>query len=366
MPIKIINPRIEDDLLLAQFYERVYRFDHILTDKRFRSWWLRANPNYKGQGYSCKVAVLDGEFIGHCAYIPVSLWSGERTYRAVWGGNFIVDKRFRGRGIGRQLHQAINQEVEVFLDVGANATARDILRKFGWLNFGSLNRAVGVLDAGAAQFAIARKLSPAEMITVPPNVPETRVTNFKHCGEEVDDFWLCLRPGLINATERSATFLNWRYLNHPFFDYQTLVVWEGGKMVGLAVFRFQTVPEHRATLMRVVEFLAPPKTGRSLLAALVGLAREKSAALIDFFCAGRSHLDFFQDFGFLLSPAADQFTRLFDPVDLARPGFGTISFNGGNIHSRLPAEIFNRQENWYVTSGDGDQDRPNRILPPIV
>src|SRR3989344_3766021 len=117
MEITIKNPTEADDGRLVSFYERLYRPGYILTDKRFRTWWLRGNPFWKGEGYSCKVAELDGEYVGHIAYVPVPLWSFVKSYRGAWGGNFIVDERFRRMGIGQKLHEAVYTEVDAFLDV---------------------------------------------------------------------------------------------------------------------------------------------------------------------------------------------------------------------------------------------------------
>ena len=368
MKFKITNPRLDEGSKLTAFYGQQYQPSYILTDESFRRWWLHDNPAYGGQDYSIKVAVNAGEIIGHCAYVPVSLWSGGRSYRAAWGGNFIVGERWRGQGVGRALHQAIYDEFDVFLDVGANDTAQTVLHKFGWVNFGPLGRAVAPLNQAAAVFSraperVAEQLLP--LVSVPRS--SLSVRKLKRVDQRVDQFWLHYRTKLGNAALRSSAFINWRYADHPIFAYQIWVVERGINLLGFAVGRWQTVSASGLKLLRLVEFMAETALAEKvLLGRIVAEARAADASLIDFFCASAQCLAPFTAVGFVTAPAANQFTRLFDPVDLTRPSFGTISFNGGNIHGRLDATLFNQKENWYVTSGDGDSDRPNHTPPAIV
>ena len=296
----------------------------------------------------------------------VSVWSGGRQCHAAWGGNFIVDERWRGRGIGRALHQAIYDEVDTFLDVGANATAEVILRKFGWFNFGPLWRAVAPLTIEAARFSRTPTLVPSQLLPALPRRPSTlRVRRIERADAAVDRFWERQRQHIGHATERSAVFLNWRYLDHPVFQYQLFLAErlnrnEENEVVGLAVARLQTVADPIHKLWRIVEFLAEDDATDVLLSCLVKEGRAAGAVLADFFCASARFLTPFRRAGFVLSPAADQFTHFFDPVDLTRLEAGRISFNGGNIHGRLDPARFIDRDQWYVTSGDGDQDRPNR------
>ncbi|MEK7208940.1 MAG: GNAT family N-acetyltransferase [Patescibacteria group bacterium] len=367
MKFKIKNPRLDEGTKLTVFYEQQYQPKYILTNERFRRWWLHDNPNHNGKNYSIKVAESEGEFIGHCAYVPVNLWSGGHKYHAAWGGNFIVAEHWRGRGIGRALHQAIYDEFDVFLDVGANTAAEIILQKFGWINFGTLGRAMAVLSPAAAAFSRRPELISKQIIK--PSILKSMsviIEQTNRVGEDVEQFWQQLRMTIGNISDRSMKFLNWRYANHPIFRYQFLLAKQKSEVIGLVVYRDQIVKENGLKLRRIVEFLAREKGAEVLLQQLVKNAREERVVLIDFFCASIHFLAPFTAAGFILSPPADEFTRLFDPVDLTRLNFGTISFNGGNIHNRLPKEVFNLKENWYVTSGDGDQDRPNRILPTVV
>jgi len=356
--VEITNPLLGDEEKLIAFYRRVYRPDHILTDRRFLRWWLHDNPFFSGDRFSCKIAIKEGEIVGHCAYLPLPVWSGGESHRGAWTANFIVAGRWRGQGIGGRLHRAIMSEFDVTLDVGANAIAEPILHHDSWVNFGTLGRAVGILDPRAAAFSRDQTLA-LKSITRILATAGTAVEIVNRVGEEIDQFWQHWSSGAINGTERSATFLNWRYADHPYFKYHFFLARRRGRIVGLAVARCQQVRENNLPIMRVVEFLAEDKAAPALISQLINFGRQAGAVMIDFFCASRQQLRPFAQAGFLLSPSAEQFTRLFDPIDFSRATFSTISFNGSNHKGRLSAALFNDPENWYVTAGDGDQDRPN-------
>ena len=76
---------------------------------------------------------------------------------------------------------------------------------------------------------------------------------------------------------RDSDYLNWRYRNHPVFDYQFLTVAEGNR-TGLAVWRLETIrtetPHGRKDVDRIgrlVEFLpVSSSNAQALFGAFVG------------------------------------------------------------------------------------------------
>jgi hypothetical protein len=74
---------------------------------------------------------------------------------------------------------------------------------------------------------------------------------------------------------------------------------------------------------------------------------------VDFFCSSRRVADPFLDCGFLPgteSPAAE-IPMLFQPVDRSRAGVLFMAHLGGAPDGA--------EADWYVTTADGDQDRPS-------
>ena len=360
MEVQILEPSYKQGPLLREFYGRVYRADHPLTNEEFLVWWLHKNPFYRGEGFSCKIAVVDGQIIGHYGYLPVSVVSGDVRYQAVWGCNLVVDERYRGQGIASLLVDGITEDMDMGVDIGASPVGEKILVKRGWVHLGSLTRYAGVLD-----FRGSRPLIPETLFTeqapveIPHfgNSPLVSVKKISGFGEAHNLFWDrgCKNLG-CTATDRTARFLNWRYTNHPLFRYWLYEARSGSELLGFAVMRLERVSEYEVYVARIVEFFCFGEARFPLLARLVSDARVHGAVLIDFFCAFREYDDLFNRFGFFGPPTSDQCARLFNPfVPVKHP----ISFNVCNRKKKLNEAFGSSATHWYVTSGDSDQDRPN-------
>jgi hypothetical protein len=127
-----------------------------------------------------------------------------------------------------------------------------------------------------------------------------------------------------------ASFLNWRYRDHPIHEYRALAVLEGEAVAGYAVV---CARGHRATLME----LAAPEAGDvadRLLDAVLETARE----------AGCRRL------GFFASPAWRHWPRLRRWGFACRPAAQHVYLDGCP-----PVEAL-RLESWQLLPGDSDSD----------
>src|SRR3989344_4979186 len=360
--IEIREPKLEEKDKLQDFYRRIYRPDYPFLNDRFLLWWLNQNPLFmRKKNFSCKIAIEGNNIIGHFGFSPVAVWAEGKVLSGAWTGNFVINPLYRGRGIGRVLTEAVMSEFDLTLDVGANELAEKILSHLGWHNFGGLHRYVGILDSEQAKF-----------LTDNPKVLESgRIGGQSHVGQagiavegisefsqEADGFWDEYKKQITYATERTCAYLNWRYRDHPVFNYKMFQATSAGKVTGFAVMRFEEARgiSEKVKVARITEFLAFPDVAPSLLSHLIELCRKNNAALVDFFCSSDNFAEPFRAFGFLTSPASENIARLLQPVELMS---SVISFNGADCRKKLDNKLFSDQEGWYVTTGDGDQDRPN-------
>lgn len=350
---------------LLAFYRRVYnRPDYPLANERFFRWWLRDNPNNGNRRISAKIAMHGTAIVGHYAYAPVRLWAGGRVYRAFWAGNLVVDDAYRMRGIGGRLIAVLRQEGEVGLDVGADPIAEPMLVKNGWTHMGVLHRWIGIVDPVRA-LPLAVDARALEECVLPPLAAEEddrpdAIRAVERFGADYDLFWQKRRLSIAYATDRDAEHMNWRYADHPVFRYQIFEIRHGNAVEGYAIARKEDVRgvSEPIVAMRIVEFLTSPGFEDPLVRYLIRMAQHWDAVLIDFFCASASFGTVFERYGFKRDKPMDKIARLFSPVALYQ---WTISFNAVAI-SRLFATGVGSPEEWYVTSGDGDQDRPNSIV----
>jgi hypothetical protein len=163
-------------------------------------------------------------------------------------------------------------------------------------------------------------------------------------------------PALFYGTVRSASYLRWRYLDHPTFRY-VVVAAGSSEEPAIAAYRIETAAGSDVPVGRVIEFFhSGSPAGR---AAGVTLAREVACRFQAAGCAFADFVASSADFG----------------VTFERAGW--VSERGGQplLPSRLqPVErtalILNLEVgthagmarpalgDLHVTRGDGDADRP--------
>src|SRR2546422_2867901 len=349
------------DLLpsLRQFLARAYRPDYILCrDEALFRWQFGEATNGDGNVYRLKLARLNDQIVGCLGYIPVDVSLGGRIVCGVWVINWMVDPLQRRLGLGPLLMREVTDQFDVALNVGLNSDARDLLSRMGWTDFGELGRYVYVVDVGAAGAltrtgklqwpAVAARLGeehpPKEIIT-------SLVTRF--C-DDATQLWDAVWGRQAAGTYRSAGFLNRRYVEHPIFKYRLYELRQKGRLSGLAVYRVEQVQDMSVRVGRIVEFVSLPDVEEYLLRAVLDDALSQSVAAVDFFCSSRRLSEMMIRQGFLAGEdeAAAQLPTLFQPIDWKRQ---SISFMAYLRNAPDATEL----DDWYVTKGDGDQDRPN-------
>ena len=340
---------------LQTFFSRAYRADYPLVSNTSLFEWQFGRPR-DGARYCCKLALVDGEITGCLGYVPVDVSVGGRLVRGAWTANWIVDRGHRRLGIGPLLMRELTAQMDVTLVVGLSSDSRAVLPRMGWTDLGDLARYVTVLDPqGAAMLTADAALQwPARPVrnsgTADRQTSIRLVHRFRDTATTTwDDTWGAQGAG----TRRSADFLNWRYAEHPVFDYRMFEAYRKGTLLGLAVYRVETVRDVPARVGRLVEFVAAPAVSGALVDAIVDDAVAQGVSALDFFCSRRD-INPLLERGFLPGhhPLAAQIPILFQPVDRGRCGIPFMAYlNNLSAYERSLA--------WYVTKGDGDQDRPN-------
>jgi hypothetical protein len=156
------------------------------------------------------------------------------------------------------------------------------------------------------------------------------------------------------GTRRSAPFLNWRYASHPVFTYRLVDVRRKARLEGIAVYRLEpvTVDGRSLQIARITELFGSAAAVAAAVGHIVAAARADGAAALDFFCAADAPHRTLAAAGFMPvdDPIAQAFPIVFQPIDRARTAVSLM------VHQRSASGA---SRAWYVTKGDGDQDRPN-------
>jgi GNAT superfamily N-acetyltransferase len=337
----------------------MYHQDYPLcADEDLFKWQFGGPGSFRQRdGFHVKLALVGDRIAGCLGYIPVELSLGEEIVPAAWTANWMVDPADRRLGLGPLLMRELTREFTVTLVVGLSSEARTLLPRMGWTEFDDLGRFVCVLDPEAAG-----KLTDSGRLEWPAEALRrgggsgwpAKVTCVSRFGAAVTAFWdrICA-TGPFAGTRRSAEFLNWRYAEHPSASYRLFEAHRDGALSGFAVYRVEPVRGVPVVVGRLVE-LVSMDLGEELVQAVLEDARLQGVVALDFFCSAREAGGVLERNGFLPpgDPASGQVPMLFQPIDRRRKGIPFMAYlaNAGEKTKGRP---------WYVTKGDGDQDRPN-------
>lgn len=363
---KIINCSEEHLTNLKNFYAAVYRPDYPLADKGFLKWQFQANPYFEGEGYAIKLALKDNQIIGHLGYIPVKLRAADKEYKAAWTANWMVVPEYQRLGVGIVLAHKLLSEFDVVMAVGVNELARNLWLRMGWMDFGYLKRYIKIISLEEVLMLIDKRendnaiggLFKPNLNHQIENSSATMIQRASDFDSSFDTFWQTFSGQNLISCLRESRYLNWRYVEHPKFQYHIFQSKVNMQIQGFAILRIEFVKQLDLKIGRLVEFAALPQVQHDLLKYIIDFSHETELTMLDFFCSSLEFEDIFTHFGFISGEEypGNLLPLLFQPIDYEEKGIRFMACIGEKVAER---KQFENIENWYVTKSDGDQDRPN-------
>jgi hypothetical protein len=342
---------------VLEFFSAMYSPSYVLAvNERLLRWQFGASGNAAGGDGTLDMllAMVDGEIGGCVGFIPGEFQMNGRLWNGAWAANWMVDQKYRRLGLGPLLIRELAKRFDVTLALGGNRDAHDLLPRMGWLDCGNLPRHIAVVDAAAASaLTAAQRLEWPEDATARARTARqtAHVARVQRFDDEVTATW-DRSFGDVAASRRSARFLNWRYASHPVFEYRLFESRDGGGQRGFAVYRIEQVRDLPIRIGRIVELVGDAGHLVDLARAIVADGAAQGAVLFDFFCASGRVDGPLAEAGFCSGgPQAQSIPFLFQPIDRSRDGvlfMASVQKTG----AASPGE-------WYVTTADGDQDRPS-------
>ncbi|MEZ5353281.1 MAG: GNAT family N-acetyltransferase [Bryobacteraceae bacterium] len=389
--------RLDEYDVLSRFLHEHWANHHVYCrDKALFDWTFLTNNRWEREGEYCfAVAEKNGEVVGILGGIPFLFNDHGKTCPGVWIANYVVHPDHRRGTLALQLlGQFRKPPFQAVIASGINPATQTIYKVLRGEVLPYMPRHFAVLpgcgermrnllaiaypdwSAGqAAGLAAAFELAalPAAPGAVGQALPEDwDAANWNHIAQET------------TGASRDHAFLDWRYRQHPTFEYRFVTVADGSR-TGLAVWRLETirrtvenaaatpVSEHGAVkstvlpadrvdvdrIGRLVEFLpASRQNSDELFAAAVNDMAAADAMALDYYGFHGAARGWLEEAGFRLAGSHEDGEKLpsrFQPLD----------GKGGGILSAMfrPAEVASVAIEpgceWYWTKADSDQDRPN-------
>jgi GNAT superfamily N-acetyltransferase len=348
---------------LKSLYDNHWRPDYVVMRPDFYDWQFRRNPFLPDDLEEGSVmAVEDGEVIAYLGLIPVPFRIGSEVVQGVYPSNWLTHPRIRNRGVGAYLMAKAFERWPVVVGTSLAPNARTIYERLDFRYVDRLHRWILILDPeeAASLLPVEHQSSPAlraRTVSIVSGSPAYRVHRGAY-GALADRLWDDLTEELPVASVRNARYLNWRYAEHPDFDYEALVVGGQDRWEGLAVVRTERVANSAVRVLRILEFMALQSGQEELALSVIGRAVDEKCAFADAFgLSGRPVRGLLEAGAFRENQESGfNLPFLFQPTDHDRTGMNfvarsSVSYRGAPAHLDL--------SDWYLSKGDCDQDRPN-------
>lgn len=340
MPVTLEYCGLDRADQLMAFFRNHWSETHILGYSIELFDWQHRNEAEKR--YNFLIAVVDNEIVGMLGFIPASRYdvSLSTTLNALWLTTWKVRADY-AHGLGVHLLRSLTQKhPHAWIGtVGLNSSTRGIYELFGYKT--------GVLPR---YFLLNERVDSFRLASVPDNFvrPKTNINTTKFSVLDEDNFF-AVTDDLISGMPdqvpaKTARHLYNRYLKHPFYRYQALLVRNQDAVAILVVRRC----DHAETCaIRIVDFLGTPDVIAGAGGVLQQLLQETRAEYLDFYCTG---LDTELKMAGLTCQS--------DIAGLILPGHFE-PFEKQNVE--LLYALKGHEGRMIICKGDADQDRPNSL-----
>ena len=280
-----------------------------LEAEQLWQWQWYQDPRLEAPGYRAVVAEWEGSILGNLALIPAGLHVDGRPVAASWCVSALVnwglarralraarregrDTGLGGRGIAEAMFDAAAADGVTF-GKHISSTMRAVLGRIGFESLphsGSLHRRVSLhprlrRSIGAFPAALIAPLTDLAMSRLPRGGlgVETMDGPFD---ERFDQLWNRLCRRFHAVTLRDKACLQWRYRQHPVFDYEVLTLADNRGLRGYLIY----CVFERDSLLRgkIVDLFADPadrECMRSLLAAVLRAMKREKVGRVEAFAS---------------------------------------------------------------------------------
>lgn len=359
MEFKIGIDKIEAELVkkkLTEFYGKNYWG----ADDKFFEWMYFKNPNKSllcdKDKYSFLIFKDKNEILALDSFYCEIIIYRNKKYLAIWDiewNNFSNIK-----GLGSQLVQKMHILCDVYLGYGYNSLSYKSFKKLDCNYIEEIERYVLIFEPDIlkdilnipknSEYYDFYKFS-ANNIKLVDNINYIKISDISKIENK---YYIDYLSRFEMAINKNVDYINWRYLSHPYIEYDIISTDTNGKC-GIAVVRKEFIKNYKYCVVRILDFFPTFGNEKKLLGGIINYCQKQKAILVDFFCVSQKIKEKIDMFPFLPLTKHRQFfiPRLFQPLEIRERQ--SINF----VYKILNKEIENSAINdLYATKGDGDQD----------
>lgn len=356
----------EFDLLLKSI-ENLWSANHIYCRNPELLKYLVYNTPYRKQVTTDDNTTFLGLFdnnkvVGLSGMMPQMANIFGKKLLSTTGTIWIVDKDYKLDGL-ELLKYLLSFKPALHVGPGINSKVKKLYKMLNWETFDDFPRWIGTknFDKLKEYFNL-----PDDMLL--NNIETSRLLNnsnyifFSNIDEEKwNKFYNKKFAPKTIGTVRDYTFLKWRYIDYPFFDYKLIALSTiEQEYKGLVVYRIENIEisGKNVKIGRILEIIYDDlEAGIRLVQRMVNA--EDSILFWDFYCLSSVTSLALEYIGFKrlsYNENKKYIPTRFHPID-----YDVMNIQGTIYIDEQIKKSINlvTDQQWYVTRGDGDQDRPN-------
>jgi hypothetical protein len=336
-------------LELNQFIKQTHGDRHVMQNKALFEWFYSPIPDQNV--YNTIVGVKDNKVISILGYVPTKFLVNGKFINGAWTALWFTLPEERG-GIGALLMKRLMELYPIVAGQGASVMNKKIVEAMGHEFVPIIPKMVGVIDRSLIQDLLQEPHRFNKNLSIPANISKqkgpqslTQEVNWKEYSN------------IKFGTLRDADYIYRKYLVNPFLEYELITAGDQRTQTIVILRIIQTNLGFKVA--RIVEFFGPnisdyESQWKEALDEILILANKRECAYIDFYSTSSMINKFLTEMGFY-EDNEGVLPSLLDPVEMSRKSQNLELFVDPSLKAAESISI----KDFFVTRGDGDQDRPN-------
>lgn len=332
MSITIRRAKVEDKQAIFAFLDKAYGENARYKYPERWEWQFVRNPYKPSTELPVWIAITEeGKVVGQSCAMYEQIKVGESTDILAWALDAYVLKDYRGLNLGFETLRANAESNKLWAGLSMAESSRHILTKLGCFPIDkvSVYRKRIRIDAESLQNSISLRLKKNtigqkllgwfgsakffEVIAgcvnafyksksllqkkhIDDSIKLTEVINFD---KSIDLWWDLVKKDYPVIVQRESMFLNWKYCQQPFMNYQKFLATKNDQICGYIILRCARPPESNVGV--IADVLVRRKdeaTLRSLLAFSNEYFKLHKMNLIEVASSVDDYKKIFKQFGF--------------------------------------------------------------------
>jgi hypothetical protein len=334
---------------LKSFIKQTHGNNHVMQNKELFDWFYSPNPHC--DEYNIVVGVKNNQIISILGYLPTKFLVNGNVIAGTWTALWFTLPGERS-GVGALLMKRLMELFPIVAGQGASAMNKNIVEALAHEFEPKIPKMVGIIDRVPIQDLFQESHKFTEKLLIP--VKKSKKKDNSSINLEINwEQYADIKFGTL----RDADYIQRKYLANPFLQYEIIVTGNKHNPTIAIVRIIQT--DLGFKVGRIVEFFGPEISNhesqwKDALDEIVMLSESRECAYIDFYSTSIMINQFMSRRGFY-GDNEGALPSLLDPVEKDRKSQNLEVFIDPGLKAKENISI----RNFFVTRGDGDQDRPN-------